>query len=276
MISAIIIVGISLKLAVILVLIRTSIGFSTMYQRLKQSISFTQNHSEVNSLAAGLIQEFEDRTALFTSESVEETTLLEESEKPAASPKKSEGFFSLMKQKIDSKASDRRARKSPAMGRPSEANQPWSLVRPASLGQQACSPVDVVSKTCPSEDVPTAPVSLHPALFSSLLMQHAAGLAGARRAARSDVQRVPQLTLIPDHSKKPAKGSSRIRSRLAVKLEKKLESLDARVSLASTLPRQEVLLHKLDKLARNHSKKQAQMGRTELPVVFEDERALSN
>ena len=149
MISAIIIIGISLKLAIILVLIRTSIGFSVMYQRLKQAICLSQSDPETNYLASGLIQEYEAGSMKFCSESVEETTLLEESEKAPATPSKAEGYFSLMKQKIDSKpskTSDKRARKAQTAGRPSEVTGCSSHFEQQQPRPQAGSPVDVGSK----------------------------------------------------------------------------------------------------------------------------------
>ncbi len=276
MISAIIIIGISLKLAIILVLIRTSIGFSVMYQRLKQAICLSQSDPETNYLASGLIQEYEAGSMKFCSESVEETTLLEESEKAPATPSKAEGYFSLMKQKIDSKpskTSDKRARKAQTAGRPSEVTVCSSHFEQQQPRLQAGSPVDVGSKASlfPAID-PTAPVSAHRVSVGSLDPKRQTA---DQRPSSEGVQPAPHLAPTFTRPKKPAKGPSRIRSKLAVKLEKKLGSLEASVSLASTLPRQEVLLHKLDKLIRHHSKKLAQAGRTELPVISEEEHVLS-
>lgn len=278
MIAAIIIFGISFKLAIILVLIRSSIGFSAMYQRLKKVIGVSQTEQDVNYLARGLIQECEARSMQFASESVEETTLLEEPEKAEAAPTKVQSFFRLMKQKIDSsspQASESKPRTAEAFGGLLENSQARGSQQPLP-DWQVCSPVDVVSKVSPPEHLPTVPASMLPALDSSLQRKHYAGLPGLRGASLSGVQRAIPLTPISHNPKKPANGSPRIRSKLAVKLEKKLESLDSRVSLASTLPRREVLLQKLDRLIRNHSRKLAQKGKAALPVIVEDELAISN
>lgn len=278
MISAIIIVGISFKLAIILVLIRSSIGFSAMYQRLKKVIGVSQVEQDVNYLARGLILECEARSVQFASESVEETTLLEEPEKAEAAPTKVQSFFRLMKQKIDSSsphASESKPRTAEAFEGLLEHSQARGPLQQLLPDWQVCSPVDVVSKVSPPEDLPTVPASMLPALDSSLQRKHYAGLPGLRGASLSGVQRGIPLTPI-SHNKKPANGNPRIRSKLAVKLEKKLESLDSRVSLASTLPRREVLLQKLDRLIRNHSRKLAQKGKAALPVIVEDELAISN
>jgi hypothetical protein len=279
MISAIIIVGISLKLAIILVLIRTSIGFSAMYQRLKHTFTLSQEETEVNYLASGLIQEYEARSVPLTSESVEETTLLEESDKATLSPSKVQSFFALMKHESDSKPSkacQRKPRKTlaPEPELLQEASHCSGIPQRRQSDWQVCSPVDVVSKSLPSDDKPTAPVSVRP-VMDGWFQQNSQGLPADCSATLPANQSAPQLAPITSHIK-PAKGRLRIRSKLAVKLEKKLDSLDYRVSRASACPRQEVLLQKLDKLIRNHAKKLAQTGRTELPVIFEDELVLSN
>ena len=276
MISAIIIVGISLKLAIILVLIRTSVGFSAMFQRLKQTLTFAPEEPEIGWLAAGLIRECEARAAQAASESVEETTLLEEAEQPAAAPKRLEGFFSLLKHKADSQSAGNQATRALPAHRLSKTQAPRAPLQPALPGLLA-SPQARVAFKAPhnhSADFATAPV----ALLGSLLLRQVACMAGARCAGPADGPQDSRSTRTADrhkqqqqHHQQPQRPvPAHPRSRLAVKLEKKLESLEARVSQASTQPRQEVLQHKLEKLSRCHSKRLAQSGRAELPVVHED------
>ena len=272
MIPAIILVGICIKLALIFVLITSSVGYKTLVERLKSKLGFSEVKETVL-LTRNLIEDYENAINAMK-EIREEKSLKSESEEEEKelSTLTVNSLLSIIRNNTSGKSAQIKANKKSQANQTFEPNHspPESVSNNRSGLSQEQSPVDIVPKTS-FDDCATAPISISPPFQSLVNIKKFINQSTNSKANDEKTQQKKLKDTSPVFGRKaPINVAPKPRSKLAVKLEKKLAFLESSIYLASIRSQREVLFLKIQRLNRSHRRRHAFLNSTVLQTIEEE------
>lgn len=272
MITEIIIVGVCLKVFIIAGLwVSTAGGFARAWQRVKDRCYFTEEKQTVY-LTRGTIDRYESKfRASF--EQLDQKLAEEEQSTPLDSDESSDcglsylrHFFTSLKKRINKKNKKtvqrkwNRKQKLPLL--PSHNDpRPLEPESPDSCSQDVSFALD-----SESENYPTVPFSNQDTKSDFLNVKQFIQISESANRKKDELVK----RTLGNHAKNATRPVPR--SKLSLKLERKLSRLGLAISEAERVPKAHIISVKLDRLIRQHIRKSHSRGSTVLAEVPEEDR----